>query len=237
MLLHLIEKAEVDIKDIFVSEITAQYLEYMSGLDELEADAASEFAAMAATLLLIKSRSLLPKPAPVEPDEEDPEVVLLRQIREYKLYKEAGKNLEELKAAADLIYAKLPEEFPLPPKSIELDGATLEQLYDAFVAAMFKVKQQRNAPPATEVSRDAYNIADGVQYLERKLKKRGRFAFSELFAEHATRLQVIVTFMALLELLSNGKLTVAQDGTFGEIVICGREERHAQRDSGPLRGN
>ncbi len=81
LLLHLIEKAEVDIKDIFVSEITAQYLEYMKGLDELEPDAASEFVALAATLLLIKSRMLLPKPEPVLPEEEDPETVLLRQIR------------------------------------------------------------------------------------------------------------------------------------------------------------
>jgi len=140
LLLHLIEKAEVDIKDIFISEITAQYLEYMKGLDELEADAASEFAAMAATLLLIKSRSLLPKPAPVDEEEEDPETVLLRQLQEYKLYKEAGQRLNELKEAADHVYAKLPEEFPLPPKTIELDGATLDQLYDAFVSMMFKVQ-------------------------------------------------------------------------------------------------
>jgi len=224
LLLHLIEKAEVDIKDIFISEITAQYLEYMKGLDELEADAASEFAAMAATLLLIKSRSLLPKPAPVDEEEEDPETVLLRQLQEYKLYKEAGQRLNELKEAADHVYAKLPEEFPLPPKTIELDGATLDQLYDAFVSMMFKVQKQQGNTPQKEVSRDVYNISDRIEFLSRRLKQRKRFGFSELFAGIVTRQQVIVTFMAMLEMLSNGVLTVEQDATFGEIMICRREE-------------
>lgn len=224
--MHLIEKAEVDIKDIFISEITSQYLEYMKGLDELEADAASEFASMAATLLLIKSRSLLPKPAPVIEDEEDPETVLLRQLQEYKLYKEVGQRLNELKEAADHVYAKLPEEFPLPPKTIELDGATLDQLYDAFVSIMFRVQQQQGKTPQKEVSRDVYNIGDRIEFLSRRLKREKRFGFSELFSEAVTKQQVIVTFMAMLELLSNGVLTVEQEGAFGEIVICRREEPH-----------
>ena len=227
LLLHLIEKAEVDIKDIFISEITSQYLEYMAGLDELEADAASEFASVAATLLLIKSRSLLPKPAPVEEeDEEDPETVLLRQLQEYKLFKEAGKRLNELKEAADHVYAKLPEEFPLPPKAIELDGATLDQLYDAFVSIMFKVQKQQGSEPEKQISRDEYNISERITFLSERLKRKKRFSFSELFIGAATRQQVIVTFMAMLELLSSGVLSVEQDAAFGEITICRREEQN-----------
>ncbi|MGI6150759.1 MAG: segregation and condensation protein A, partial [Christensenellales bacterium] len=131
LLLHLIEKAEVDIKDIFVSEITSQYLEYMKGLDELEPDAASEFVAMAATLLLIKSRTLLPKPEPVMQEEEDPETVLLRQIREYKLFKEASEELSALKADADRLFFRLPEEFPQQPPRVDLDGVSADALYEA----------------------------------------------------------------------------------------------------------
>ena len=120
LLLHLIEQAEVDIKDIFISEITAQYLEYMGQIDTLDMDTASEFLTMAATLVYIKSRSLLPKPPKENTEEEDPADALIRQLREYRAAKETGEKLRSLLDGARGIYAKLPEEFALPPQTSHL---------------------------------------------------------------------------------------------------------------------
>ncbi|MGI6192062.1 MAG: segregation and condensation protein A [Christensenellales bacterium] len=221
LLLHLIEKAEVDIKDIFVSEITSQYLDYMKGLDELEPDAASEFAAMAATLLLIKSRMLLPKPEPLEQEEEeDPETVLLRQIREYKLFKEASEELSSLKATADRLFVRLPEEFPKQPPKVDLDGVTTDALYEAFMKLLLRAGSGEQANAVRRVSRDAYNISDKLEYLESVLKSRGSIRFTELFSAESPKLERIVTFMALLELLSSGVATARQHEPFGDIIIA-----------------
>lgn len=228
LLLHLIEKAEVDIKDIFVSEITAQYLEYMKGLEELEPDAASEFVAMAATLLLIKSRMLLPKPEPVLQEEEDPETVLLRQIREYKLFKEASEELSALKSSADRLFSRLPEEFPKLPPRVELDGVSSDALYEAFMKLMLRSGKKEEGPPVRRISRDAYSIGEKLDFLESVLKKRGNVRFLELFSAEAPKLELIITFMALLELLASGIAKVEQQELFGEIIIAsadnGRED-------------
>ena len=126
LLLHLIEQAEVDIKDIFISEITTQYLAYMAQVDELDMDTASEFLTMAATLVYIKSRSLLPRPPKEEEEGEDPAETLIRQLREYKAIKLAGQRLQELEQAARGMYTKLPEEFLLPPQEVVWEGGTRE---------------------------------------------------------------------------------------------------------------
>ncbi len=133
LLLHLIEESKVDIKDIFVSEITAQYLSYMNQVDELDMDTASEFLTMAATLLYIKSRQLLPRPPREDEEEEDPEVLLIRQLRDYKAFKEASEKLRELFDAARDSCTRLPEDVLLPPKEVELDGATMDTLFSAFL--------------------------------------------------------------------------------------------------------
>lgn len=124
LLLHLITRAKVDIKDIFVSEITEQYLASMGSVDELDMDTASEFLTMAATLLEIKSRALLPRPPePAEDGEETPEQTLIRRLEEYKLYKESAGRMKEFEQAAMQVFSKLPEEYPLPPQPGRADGA------------------------------------------------------------------------------------------------------------------
>ena len=140
LLLHLITKAKIDIKDIFVSEITEQYLDSMRGLDELDMDTASEFLTMAATLLEIKSRALLPRP-PAEPEdgEETPEQALIRRLEEYKLYKESAGRMKEFEQAAMQVFSKLPEEYPLPPQPVELTGLSM----DALVRALERIIPRR----------------------------------------------------------------------------------------------
>ena len=120
LLLHLIGKAKIDLKDIFVSEITEQYIEAVHSAPDFDMDEASEFVAMAALLLEIKSRSLLPKP-PKE-DEEDPEQLLLQRLIAYKQFKETAQRMAEFEKNAREVFGKLPEEYPLPPPEIEIDG-------------------------------------------------------------------------------------------------------------------
>jgi segregation and condensation protein A len=142
LLLHLIEEAEVDVKDIFVSEITAQYLSYMAQVDELDMDTASEFLTMAATLLYIKSRQLLPRPPKEDEAEEDPEELLIRQLREYKAFKEATEQLRQLFEAAQNGKTRLPEDVPLPPKEVTLDGASMDGLFSAFLVMLERKKDE-----------------------------------------------------------------------------------------------
>ena len=119
LLLTLISTAKIDIQDIFVSEITEQYLESMRLIDELDMDTASEFLQMAATLLEIKSRAMLPKPPkPEDPNELSPEEALIRQLTEYKLFKEASEKMHVLEEEARALLTKMPEEYPLPPPNI-----------------------------------------------------------------------------------------------------------------------
>ena len=127
LLLTLISNAKIDIRDIFVSEITEQYLESMKLVDELDMDSASEFLQMAATLLEIKSRAMLPKPPkPEDPDELTPEEALIKQLEEYRQFKEVSARMHQLEEEARALLTKLPEEYPLPPPNIEITGLTLE---------------------------------------------------------------------------------------------------------------
>ena len=132
LLLTLISSAKVDIKDIFVSEITDQYLKSMELVEELDMDTASEFLQMAATLIEIKSRALLPKPPKTEEGEESPEEMLIRQLEEYKAFKEVSARMKTLEDEAKLLYTKLPEEFPLPPQQFEWKGLTMDKLSAAL---------------------------------------------------------------------------------------------------------
>ena len=143
LLLHLITRAKVDIKDIFISEITEQYLASMGSVDELDMDTASEFLTMAATLLEIKSRALLPRPPePTEDGEETPEQTLIRRLEEYKLYKESAGRMKEFEQAAMQVFSKLPEEYPLPPQPVELTGLSLDGLVRALERILARQTQE-----------------------------------------------------------------------------------------------
>ena len=139
LLLHLISRAKVNIRDIFVSEITEQYLQSIEDLSGLDMDAASEFLQMAATLLEIKSRALLPKPPKTE-DEEDPQEVLMRRLEEYKRIKEAGKTLRIYEAEAQEMVTRLPLEMVTEAR-IELSQMSLESLQAAFLNVLLRAER------------------------------------------------------------------------------------------------
>ena len=219
LLLHLIEKAEVNIEDIFVSEITAQYLSYMDDLSELDMDRASSFLTVAAQLLLIKSRSLLPRPPADEDEEEDPKETLLRQLREYKAFKLASEELSVRFEEAKKAIARLPEDIVLPPQKFELKDATLYQLYQSFLDILNRDGEtEEKTDRSQSVRPDLFTVRDRVLHLRSKLKE-GRVRFTDLFSDTSTRMERIVTFMALLEMLARGEVHITQGATFAPIYI------------------
>ena len=222
MLLFLIGKAKINIRDIFVSEVTDQYIQSVQSAPDLDMDDASAFIAMAATLLEIKSRALLPKPP--EPEEEDPEEALIRQLEEYQKFKQIAQDMQGFEKAAALMYQKLPEEYPLPPPTLELTGLTLDGLMAAFARVMAKLnmREEEEAEPAVRrIIRDEYTVPRCTAHILRRLKK-GPVHFEELFSEHPTRDEVVTLFLALLELLRLGRVEAAQAGVYGDIVLEGR---------------
>ena len=235
LLLHLITKAKVDIKDIFVSEITEQYLASMGSVDELDMDTASEFLTMAATLLEIKSRALLPRPPePTEEGEETPEQALIRRLEEYKLYKESAGRMKEFERAAMQIFSKLPEEYPLPPQAVELTGLSLDGLVRALERIL--ARQTREGDEAARVfhsiTRDRFSIEQCVFNLTARLKK-GPVLFSDMLSDDVTRDEIVSYFLAMLELLKLGRLHAQQDNVFDDILILpGRRDEDGEDGEG-----
>ena len=221
LLLTLIYNAKLDIQDIFVSEITEQYLESMKLVEELDMDSASEFLQMAATLLEIKSRAMLPKPP--KPEEEgalSPEEELIRQLTEYKQFKEISARMHQLEEEARLLMTKLPEEYPLPPPNIEITGLTLDKLAKAFakVLARAEDKEQNENMASREIRRDSFTVAGCMAVISRRLR-RGSLRFMDLFDENLTREEVITMFLAVLELARLSRVQVEQVGAYGEIYL------------------
>lgn len=226
LLLTLIGKAQIDICDIFVSEITEQYLSYMDGVDELDMDSASEFIQMAATLLEIKSRRLLPAlPKPEDPEEETPEQQLIRQLIEYKAFKEVSGEMKKLEGDAALLLTKLPEEYPLPPRQYELTGLTLEGLQRAFARVLLRLEQREGNEKLAqrEIKRDTYTVGQCMTRIQSRIRK-APITFDSLFRDVPERDEMITLFLALLELLKLNKIEVEQRGLFGEITISAAKQ-------------
>ena len=230
LLLHLINKAQVDIKDIFVSQITDQYIEHVQNAVDLDMDDATDFLVMAATLLEIKSRAMLPRPPRLEEDEEDPEQALIRRLEEYKRFRETAAEMQRFEEAAATMYAKLPEEYPLPPQSVELTGLTLEGLVSAFL----RIYNRRPAEPEVrevnhyaprDIRRDEHNVKECMLVLLKGLKRKGSLHFEEVFSAAPTKEEVVTLFLALLELLRLGETHIVQEDVYGDIVLLpGRSE-------------
>ena len=230
LLLTLISTAKIDIADIFVSEITEQYLESMKLIDELDMDTASEFLQMAATLLEIKSRAMFPKPPkPEDPNELSPEEALIKQLTEYKLFKEASEKMHELEEEARALLTKMPEEYPLPPPNIEITGLTLDKLAKAFQRVLERVQANERADQMAgrEIRRDRFTIAGCMSRIARKVKN-GRFGFTELFDDNMSRSEVITMFMAVLEMVKLNRLHVEQESAYEEIYLSAYTESKAE---------
>jgi len=222
MLIFLIGKAKINIRDIFVSQVTDQYIQSVQNAPDLDMDDASAFIAMAATLLEIKSRALLPRQE--EPDEEDPEQALIRQLEEYQRFKQIAQDMQGFEKAAALMYQKLPEEYPLPPPTLELTGLTLDGLLAAFAKVMARIQSDEEEPiqVARRIVRDEYTVPRCTAHILKQLKK-GPVRFESLFSPSPTKDEVVTLFLALLELLRLGRAAVFQEGIFGDMMLEPRQ--------------
>ena len=241
LLLTLIGKAKIDIRDIFVSEITDQYLEIVRTAPDLNMDESSDFLVTAATLLEIKSRAMLPRPP--DPEEENPEEELIRRLEEYKQFRETAENMREFEHAAKRVFTKLPEEYPLPPREIELNGLTLEGLTEAVIRIWSRKPALDDNPESNHyaprnIRRDSHTVQECMLDLIRTVRKRKRMRFEEAFADAPTREAVVTYFLAVLELLRLGQMHIRQHSVYGEIeIIYGKYEKKEETDLTSISGS
>lgn len=223
LLLHLIGKAKIDIKDIFVSEITEQYIAFVNSAVDFDMDDASAFLVMASTLIEIKSRALLPRLPKGNEDEEDPEAALIRQLEEYKRIKETAGDLQAFEKAAAAMYEKLPEEYPLPPPTFELTGLTLEGLIAAFVRVYARkpAEDELQAPinPNRNIRRDVFTVQECMLHILTTLKKEKQVSFMTLLSGAPSKEEVVTLFLALLEILKLGKAHIEQERVYDTIML------------------
>ena len=223
LLLHLIKKNEVSVYDIPVSLITQQYLDYVNLMQELNLDVAGEFLVMAATLIHIKSRMLLPRPDPAQEDpEEDPREALVRRLLEHQKFKAAAELLHERETVRSAQWMRPDERVadvagePEEPE-IEVD---LFSLMSAFRQVLERAKQR----PTMHLPPEQMSIETRIEQLLARLSETEACGFEDLFADVQTKAGMIVTFLALLEMIRLKLVRVFQGGAFGEIRVYKREK-------------
>lgn len=222
LLLHLIQREEVDIYDIPIARITEQYMEYMAGIDQIDLELAGEFMVMAATLLEIKSRMLLPKPPPMEGNEEedgvDPREELVQRLLEYKRYKELSETFREWEELRRKMFTRpsveLDEVLNGPAPLAKMD---LSILVDAFKRVLDAVG---DSSPVTTLRRERFTVRiKMIEVWNRIRSSEEGIEFSELFEGQASKLEVIVTFLSILELLRLKKIIAEQNKIWGQIHL------------------
>jgi segregation and condensation protein A len=221
LLLYLIRKEEVDIYDVNLTQLATQFIEYIEVMRLLDLEIAGEFLVMASTLMYIKSRELLPLDKQVqtegEDDGEDPRWELIRQLVEYKKFKDAAGQLQALEARQEDIFPRLPVKPEFAPEAPAKPDVTLFDLLNAVNAILKRVIQKEDS---RDVFEDRWTVSEKIELVMKTLTERPRVRFSELFASAMSRTEVVVTFLALLELIRLKQLVVAQTEPFAEIDIC-----------------
>lgn len=228
LLLHLIDKNKIDIYDIPIVEITDQYMEYIHSMEKEDLGIMSEFMVMAATLLDIKCKMLLPKEVNEEGEEEDPRAELVQKLLEYKMYKYMSYELKDkMDAAANVYYreADIPKEVlkykePVDPAEL-LRGMTLEKL-NAIFKSVIRRQEDKIDPIRSRfgtIEKEEVSLSEKMLELKEFAGKHKKFSFRALLEKQHSRIQVIVTFLSILELMKMGHIHVDQKTLFGEIEI------------------
>ena len=216
LLWHMIKETKLEITDVKLADITEQYLDYMAGLDELDLEKASDFIDIAATLIEIKSKSLLPREEVEETEEEDPEKALLRRIKEYDLFKTASENLRPLENV-DRFYK--PADDKVNDYRYVLGELSLSGLLDAFAKMLTKVKKEEQNIIPKKIEKDRFTVAEKIISIRENLKQRSHMKFSEFFQADYTKSEMINLFLAVLELLKMQEIIVKQQSTYDDINI------------------
>lgn len=232
LLLHLIEKNKIDIYDIPIVEITAQYLDYIKDMETEDMNVMSEFLVMAATLLDIKCRMLLPKEVNEEGEEEDPRAELVQKLLEYKMYKYMSYELRDrqVDAARTLFKEKtLPKEIEeyRPPVDMQelLGDADLARLNELF--KMVIRRQEDKIDPVRssfgQIEKDEVDMDRKTAYIEAYIRSHKTFSFRELLEKQHSKMEIIVTFLVMLEQMKLGRISIVQEDTFEDIMITSNE--------------
>lgn len=227
LLLHLLEKNKVNIYDIPIVEITNQYMEYIAEMRRQDLNVMSEFLVMAATLLDIKSKMLLPAKES-EDEEEDPRAELVQQLLEYKMYKCMAYELRDRQIDAEKVWFKAPT---IPPEVLAyeepvnvnelMSGVTLARLNDIF-QSIIKKQADKIDPVRSKfgrIEKEEVSLSDKMTYVEEYSLHHGHFSFRSLLEAQSGKMEVVVTFLAILELMKMGKIVVSQEYTFDDIKI------------------
>jgi segregation and condensation protein A len=234
LLLHLIKKSEVSITDIPIAAITEQYLATLELMETLSLDVAGEFLVMAATLIHIKSRMLLPPDeSDVEEDEEgDPRGELVRRLLEYQRFKEAAGELERRDILKRDVFVRSPEA----PEETETVGFESVSLFD-LISALRTVLDRLPKDSAHQIVLETFSVREKMSQLLEDLHRRGKIVFQDLFQGAASRLEVVVTFLAMLELVKIRAVKIWQEEPAGPIVIAASaplEEAHQKMAGEPI---
>ena len=228
LLLHLIDKNKIDIYDIPIVEITNQYMEYIRNMQREDLNIMSEFLVMAATLLDIKCRMLLPKEVNEEGEEEDPRQELVEQLLQYKMYKYIAYELKDRELDSDMILYKaptIPEEVKEYVEPVDLDkllgDLTLQKLGAIFQEVM-KRQTDKIDPVRSKfgkIEKEEVTLTDKFTYIHGYMKDHQKFSFRQLLEKQHTKMHIVVTFLAILEMMKIGEINVRQEETCGDIMI------------------
>jgi segregation and condensation protein A len=219
LLLYLIKRDEIDIYDISLERITRQYLEYLQAFKELNIDVAGEFVVMAANLIYLKSRSLLPadqQPPEEDADEHDPRWDLIRQLIEYKKFKDAAATLHERELEQERIFAR-EGIAPAPDGPLRLGEVGIFQLINAFQNVIKRVEARQDVQ---EIFAERFSVSDKIELILQRVGNGASLRFSDLFGALVSRVEVVVTFLALLELIRLRQVLAVQKSLFEEIEIA-----------------
>ncbi len=228
LLLHLIDKNKIDIYDIPIVEITNQYMEYIREMQQKDMNIMSEFLLMAATLLDIKCRMLLPAEVNEEGEEEDPRAELVEQLLQYKMYKYMSYELKDRQMDGEMQMFKdssIPDEvkeYEVPVDLDELlDGLTLARLNHIF-QDMMKRQHDKIDPVRSsfgKIEKEEVTVEDKLEYLNQYITSHKKFSFRQLLQKQKSKTQIVVTFLAILEMMKMGTIWVEQENTFDDIMI------------------
>ncbi len=230
LLLHLIDKNKVDIYDIPIVEITEQYLDYIKQMETEDMNVMSEFLVMAATLIDIKCRMLLPKEVNEEGEEEDPRAELVEKLLAYKMCKYMSYELRDRMVDAERnLYKTLPAEvaqYRQPVDYEELIGdMTLHKLHEIF-KQMIKRQEDKIDPVRStfgKIEKDEIDLDLKTAYVEAYVRSHKTFSFRKLLEKQAGKMEIIVTFLVILEMIKTGRIGIEQEDTFSDIIITARE--------------
>jgi segregation and condensation protein A len=218
LLLYLIEREQLDITAVSLVQVTDQYLSYLRSGEQIDAYALAEFIAIGAKLIYLKSRALLPRPLPPEDGEEDIGDELVRRLREYRQFKEAAGWLKEVESRGLHAYPRMAPVTGVPVPT-GLDGVTVDLLFQIVQEVLSK--QPEETVEEVVVRRTEYTVEDKIEELGKLLKRSKRVSFRKFISACHSRLEVIVAFLAVLELIKGLRLSAEQNALFGDINLVG----------------